>query len=249
MDNNRLIVKELSKKIKGQTLVEPVNIELPAGEIMALCGGNGAGKSTILRMIVGLMRPTTGEITVDGMSWQKNRTEYANLIGYMPDQFHFGTGLTADETLRFFASLRNLSSDRVDEVLELVGLTDVRKKRVNTFSKGMQQRLLFAQAIIASPRLVVLDEPTNGLDPYWMDEFVQLVKKIKQTGSSIIFSTHQLSVAELACDSAIFLQKGQVVQSGSIAHYREKYGAQGLQGAFDEWFLMNKQQERKAEIS
>ncbi|QOS98993.1 ABC transporter ATP-binding protein [Brevibacterium sp. JNUCC-42] len=236
LNKERLIIKGVSKRIKQQTLVEPFELAMGAGEIMALCGGNGAGKSTILRMVVGITQPSEGHITVDGMSWKENRTEYSNQIGYMPDQFNFGNGLTARETLQFYASLRKINVTRTEEVLELVGLADVQEKRVSTFSKGMQQRLLFAQAILAKPALVVLDEPTNGLDPYWMEEFVQLVQQIKREGSSVIFSTHQLNIAELACDRAIFLQKGRIVQQGSVEHFQQKYGTLGLQGAFAEIF-------------
>ncbi|WP_201747449.1 ABC transporter ATP-binding protein [Brevibacillus sp. VP] len=232
----RLLIKGISKRIKQQTLVEPFELSMDAGEIVALCGGNGAGKSTVLRMIVGITQPSEGDITVNGMSWKENRTEYSNQIGYMPDQFNFGNGLTARETLQFYASLRKINVTRTEEVLELVGLTDVQDKRVSTFSKGMQQRLLFAQAILAKPALVVLDEPTNGLDPYWMEEFVQLVQQIKREGSSVIFSTHQLNIAELACDRAIFLQKGRIIQQGSVEYFQQKYGTLGLQGAFAEIF-------------
>ncbi|GIO03144.1 ABC transporter ATP-binding protein [Brevibacillus laterosporus] len=245
----RLLMKGVSKRIKQQTLVEPFELSMDAGEIVALCGGNGAGKSTILRMIVGITQPSEGNITVNGMSWKENRTEYSNQIGYMPDQFNFGNGLTARETLQFYASLRKIKVTRTEEVLELVGLTDVQDKRVSTFSKGMQQRLLFAQAILAKPALVVLDEPTNGLDPYWMEEFVQLVQQIKREGSSVIFSTHQLNIAELACDRAIFLQKGRIIQQGSVEYFQQKYGTLGLQGAFAEIFPFGQRAGQEIKLS
>ena len=119
-------------------------------------------------------------------------------------------------------------------MLKAVGLHDARNKRVSHFSKGMQQRLLFAQAILAKPALVVLDEPTNGLDPYWMDAFVDLVRELRLAGQSVIFSTHQLQVADAVADRAIFLMNGQIVRDDTIDQYQEQYGNVGLYGAFAE---------------
>ena len=108
----------------------------------------------------------------------------------------------------------------------------VRNKPVSSFSKGMKQRLLFGQAILAKPPLLVLDEPTNGLDPYWMDEFVQFVLTAKADGHAIIYSTHQLSVAEASADEVVFLHNGEVARSGSVSAFREEYGSDGLHAAF-----------------
>ncbi|CAM3476249.1 ABC transporter ATP-binding protein [Brevibacillus invocatus] len=231
-----LVMKQVEKKIDKKQIVHPFDLRIEPGEVIALCGGNGAGKSTILRMIVGILRPTSGTIELNGLNWKEQRVEYLEQIGYMPDHFQFAAGLTANETLSFYASLRGVPQVKVDEALRAVGLQDAKNKRVTQFSKGMQQRLLFAQAIIANPALVVLDEPTNGLDPYWMDAFVDLVKGLKDAGQSVIFSTHQLQVADAASDRAIFLMNGQIVQSGTIDDYKTRYGALGLHGAFSDLF-------------
>lgn len=224
----------ISKMIRKQQIVAPLDLELERGKVLALCGGNGAGKSTIIRMLVGISQPSTGTIEVDGVQWKRNRKAFAGKIGYMPDDFNFGAALTAWETIRFYASLKGVSSDQALEMLELVGLTDVRNKKVSAFSKGMRQRLLFAQALLAKPQLLVLDEPTNGLDPYWMDAFAKLVLELKNQGHTIVFSTHQLDVAEQAADEAIFLNQGKVISRGLVADYIAAYGVRGLNNVFAE---------------
>lgn len=185
-------------------------------------------------MLVGILPPSSGTIQLNGLNWNDNRVEYLQEIGYMPDHFTFSAGLTAKETLEFYASLRNRTAEEADRLLKMVGLHEVRNKRVSQFSKGMQQRLLFAQAILAKPALVVLDEPTNGLDPYWMDAFVDLVREVKLAGQSVLFTTHQLQVADAVADRAIFLMNGKIVRDGMIKEYQQQYGAIGLYGAFSE---------------
>ncbi len=145
-----LTVDQVSKTINDKTIVHPFSLRIEPGEVVALCGGNGAGKSTILRMLVGILRPTTGTIQLNGMSWEEQRVDYLQQIGYMPDHFSFTAGLTARETLEFYAALRNRTAEDADRMLKAVGLHDARNKRVSHFSKGMQQRLLFAQAILAN---------------------------------------------------------------------------------------------------
>ncbi|EJL32747.1 ABC transporter ATP-binding protein [Brevibacillus sp. BC25] len=229
-----LTIDQVAKEINGKTIVHPFSMNIAPGQVVALCGGNGAGKSTILRMLVGILPPSSGTIQLNGLNWNDNRVEYLQEIGYMPDHFTFSAGLTAKETLEFYASLRNRTAEEADRLLKMVGLHEVRNKRVSQFSKGMQQRLLFAQAILAKPALVVLDEPTNGLDPYWMDAFVDLVREVKLAGQSVLFTTHQLQVADAVADRAIFLMNGKIVRDGSIQEYQQQYGAIGLYGAFSE---------------
>ncbi|WP_019638325.1 ABC transporter ATP-binding protein [Paenibacillus fonticola] len=229
-----VLVVNAAKIIKEQTLVENINLNVEAGSIVGLCGGNGAGKSTVLRMIAGIMQPTTGEITVGGVQWNKSRKQFSQLIGYMPDDFHFSHGLTAGEALSFWAALRRVPKSRVDEVLEIVGLEDKRNKQVHTFSKGMRQRILFAQAILGKPPLLIMDEPTNGLDPYWMNEFVRLLQNIKQDGHTVLFSTHQLDIAEEVADYVVFLNNGRNYGEGTVEYFRQQHGAFPLHAAFQQ---------------
>ncbi|GIQ65956.1 hypothetical protein PACILC2_45240 [Paenibacillus cisolokensis] len=224
------------KAFKGKTVIGEVHLHVDRGEVVALCGGNGAGKSTLLRMLAGILRPTSGTITVDGLSWQDDRRQYARHIGYMPDDYRFSPGLTALETMLFWARLRGLGKQRAMEVLSLAGLSDTGGKPVASFSKGMRQRVLFAQALLAEPPLIVMDEPTNGLDPYWMETFVKLVRQAAASGQTILFSTHQLQIAEALADRIVFLRDGNVVLDGKKSEIRQTYGAAGLQEAFGELF-------------
>ncbi|WMT43111.1 ABC transporter ATP-binding protein [Paenibacillus sp. D2_2] len=234
MDDPFVIVEAVNKIIKKQTIVHNIDLRIGTASIVGLCGGNGAGKSTILRMIAGINQPTSGEIYVNRLQWKKDRKRFSQQIGYMPDDFQFPQGLTAGEILSFWAALRRVPEKRVDAVLAMVGLEDKKDKPVNTFSKGMRQRVLFAQALLAKPPLLIMDEPTNGLDPYWMNEFVKLLHKIKQEGHTVLFSTHQLEIAEEVADSVVFLNAGRNCGGGTVTELRQKYGDYPLQAAFQQ---------------
>ncbi|MFC5406117.1 ABC transporter ATP-binding protein [Cohnella soli] len=229
-----LEVDQVGKKIGRATLLEPCSLRARNGEIIALCGGNGAGKSTLIRMIAGISKPSHGSVRLRGVTWSENRTKYAEALGYMPDEFQFGSALTAGETLRFYASLRGVSVTLVYELLERVGLADVHKRKVSTFSKGMRQRLLFAQAMLSKPPLLLLDEPTNGLDPYWMEEFGRLIRSAADEGQTVVFSTHQLNIAEAYAHRALFMDACDVRHEGSVRELAEAYKDYGgLYGAFN----------------
>lgn len=227
-----LVLKEVSKTVGEQQLVEPLNLSCTSGQIVALCGGNGAGKSTIIRMIAGLTLQSKGKITIDGMSIQQSRQQYVQKIGYMPDDFQFTGGFTAYEALAFWGDLKGVPRARVLELLQEVGLQDTGKKKVQSFSKGMRQRLLLAQAILSRPAILLLDEPTNGLDPYWMKRFATMMTTAARNGSLVIFSTHQLQVAEAIADTIIFLHNGKVKLAGSYDDICAQYGEDGLQKAY-----------------
>lgn len=224
------------KRYKDQTVVEDFHLTAEAGRIIALCGGNGAGKSTILRMLAGIIQPTRGEIAVCGIRWRDDRAAYARQIGYMPDDYRFSGGLTALETLGFWAKLKGLDLQAARAALAEAGLEDTGKKPVSSFSKGMRQRLMFAQAMLAHPPLVILDEPTNGLDPHWLERFVDLVRDAAGRGQTVLLSTHQLGIAEAVADEIYFLQNGVVKMSGTPAKIRKQLGTSGLGEAYAQMF-------------
>ncbi len=212
-----VVVDRVTKIIRQQTIVREASLVAEQGEALALCGPNGAGKSTLIRMIAGIAQPTHGTVTVAGYSWKRNRREYARQIGYMPDDYRFGNRLSARESLAFWAALRGVPNRRVDELLEEVGLAEAARKPASSLSKGMRQRLLFAQALLARPPVLVLDEPTNGLDPYWLETFVRLVRAVKAAGHTVIFSTHQLEVAEALADRTVLIDRGVVRNANASA--------------------------------
>ncbi|MHA7966490.1 ABC transporter ATP-binding protein [Paenibacillus sp. CAU 1782] len=236
MADSLVEIQAVHKIFKGKTVVSDLSMEIGRGEVVALCGGNGAGKSTLLRMLGGILRPSGGSIAIDGVTWGEDRAFYARQIGYMPDDYRFSPGLTALETMLFWARLRGLGKPRAKEVLELVGLSDTGGKPVASFSKGMRQRVLFAQALLAKPPLLIMDEPTNGLDPYWMESFVALVLQAAGSGQTVVFSTHQLQIAEALGDRYVFLRDGNLALDGKKEEMDRQYGSAGLQRAFGELF-------------
>jgi len=236
VDKVTVQVANIRKLFKGEAVIHDVSLQAEPGQIIALCGGNGAGKSTILRMIAGILRPDKGEIRVCGLRWQEDRRRYARQIGYMPDDYRFSAGLTARETMAFWAGLKDVPRSHIDEALASVGLEETGSKPVASFSKGMRQRVLFAQALLARPPLIIMDEPTNGLDPYWMESFIRLVRQAGASGQTVLFSTHQLQVAEALADRILFLRDGMIELEGSSAEIRRQLGAGGFQDAFASLF-------------
>nr|WP_207952171.1 ABC transporter ATP-binding protein [Paenibacillus turpanensis] len=229
-------MENIRKQYKGQIIIDGLQLTVERGRVVALCGGNGAGKSTILKMIAGISHPDSGVITVGGVQWKEDRERYASLLGYMPDDLRFGQGQTAYESLSFWGALRGVPKSSVREALRQVGLENTGKKPVTSFSKGMRQRLALAQALLASPQLVLMDEPTNGLDPYWMDTFVRIVKETASNGQTVLFSTHQLHIAEKLADRILFLKDGRIELDGSAADIRSRLGAERLEAALSGWF-------------
>lgn len=221
VSNLILDVKKVEKTIKNKTILHELSFQLAKGRTLALCGGNGAGKSTLIRMIVGLTRSTQGNITIDGLTRKKNEKNYLSKIGYMPDDFQFQQTVTAKETINFYAALKKVKQSRIKEVLEQVGLTEHINKQMGAFSKGMRQRMLLAQALLTNPPLLVLDEPTNGLDPFWVNTFGDMILEANQRGQGVIFSTHDLHVAERIADEVIFLYNGKVMSKGLVQDYKE----------------------------
>lgn len=218
---NVLAVKEVSKVYKTKTALSPMSFTAKAGECIVLAGGNGAGKSTLLYLLSSILTPSSGTITLNGIDLQKNRKKYVKEIGFMPDDFHAEQTLSVEEFLSFYASLRRVGKERVKEIIRLIGLEDKKRTRISSLSKGMRQRLLFGQACLAKPALLLLDEPTNGLDPYWVNVFVELIKEIQKSGTIVIFSTHMMDVAAEAANRVIFMKDGQVVEE-LASHKNEK---------------------------
>ncbi len=209
--STRLEIKRASKVFKKNIALHPFSLQVEAGECIALCGGNGAGKSTLLHIIAGISSPGEGTVIIEDVDILKDRKKYVSLIGYMPDEFYAQETLTVHEFLSFYAAFRNTPPTRITEVITILGLEEKKDELVKHLSKGMRQRLLFGQAWAAQPAVLILDEPTNGLDPYWIDIFITLLKKTKSSGSTIIFSTHMMDVASEVADRVLFMEDGKLV--------------------------------------
>ncbi|MGE6375751.1 ABC transporter ATP-binding protein [Peribacillus muralis] len=208
-----LKVDGVSKVYKEKTALYPCSFEVMEGTCVVLCGGNGAGKSTLLQIIAGILYPSSGTTSINGKVIKFDRENYLSEIGFMPDDFQAQEMMTVEEFLSFYGSLRKVKRDRINEVMVLIGLYDKKRELVKSLSKGMRQRLIFGQAILAKPNVLLLDEPTNGLDPYWVNRFVEILNQVKKNGTIIVFSTHMMDVAAETGNVILFMKQGEVIQT------------------------------------
>lgn len=209
----------ITKTYKKNRGVHNVDVKIDAGEITALVGANGAGKSTIIKLLTGQLVQNEGEI--NGFSKEALR--------YMPDDLNFPDTLTAAEILALLANLKKVPSDNIPTLLEQVGLADKGHLRVSEYSKGMRQRLNLAQSLIGDGDLYILDEPTNGLDPFWIAALKKMLVEEKENGTHVLFSTHLLSFAEEIADQVIMLHEGEVIAKGNIKTLLTTYHCQTLE--------------------
>jgi ABC-2 type transport system ATP-binding protein len=200
------------------TAVRDLNLRIESGEVYGLLGPNGSGKSTTLKMILGLVTPTRGRAEIFGCNSAEVATRRS--VGFLPESPYFYKFLTGAETLRFFGKLCGLSGwdlrDRVQELLDLVGLTEARNQRLGTYSKGMLQRIGLAQALINEPALLVLDEPTAGVDPAGSRDIRNLIVDLKKRGVTVLLSSHLLEQVQEICDRVGILAKGELVREGHL---------------------------------
>lgn len=213
MNEYFLETKKLTKKFKGEIAVDSVNLKIRKASIYGFLGPNGSGKSTTLKMITGLLYPTNGEIIIDGHKWSRKDL---NDLGALIESPALYGNLTARENLKVHTTLLNIPDSKIEDVLNIVGLRNTGKKRAGQFSLGMKQRLGIAIALLNDPKLLILDEPMNGLDPVGIEDLRKLIKSLKSKGITIIFSSHILSeVAQLAEDIGI-IYKGKLTYQNKI---------------------------------
>ncbi len=203
----------LCKNFKGQTAVNHVDIHIQRNSVYGLLGPNGAGKSTILKMIVGILRPTSGRIEFDGHPWSRKDL---NSIGALIETPPLYENLTAYENLKARTLALNLPESRIGEALETVQLENTGKKKAGQFSLGMKQRLGIALALLAQPKLIILDEPANGLDPIGIQDLRGLIRSFPEQGITVILSSHILSEVELIADHIGILANGQLGYESEI---------------------------------
>lgn len=206
-------VNSLTRKYGTFTAVDNVSFNIPKGEIVGLLGHNGAGKTTIMKMITGCLEPTEGEIEVDGLEVQKNLLKVQSKIGYLPETCPVYPEMPVALYLEYMAELRQISSEKklaaIKNALQKTELIERSDSIISTLSKGLKQRVGIAQAILHSPEILILDEPTSGLDPAQIDEIRILIKELSST-STIILSTHILQEVEAICDRVIILSGGKL---------------------------------------
>ena len=213
-----LEIKDVSIDFGLVKAVSGLSLELNGGEIMGFLGTNGAGKTTTIKMMMGLVRPTSGQIAVLG--GDPSDPKVRARIGYMPETACYYPYLNARELLRFYGGICGMDSktirSRSDELLETVDLADAAMRPLKTYSKGMLQRAGIAQALLADPELLVLDEPFTGLDPLARIHFRELMRTLRAKGKSIFFSSHELGETDLLCDKVAILKKGRCLYQGPV---------------------------------
>ncbi|QHE63307.1 ATP-binding cassette domain-containing protein [Rossellomorea vietnamensis] len=214
-------VMNVSKKIKEKKIIDNVSFSSKKGEVLGLLGPNGAGKTTIIKMMVGLARITEGDILIEGHSIQKDTRKALGKIGAIvetPTHYEYMSGYN---NLKYFSKLYpGVPKERIDEVVELLSLTKSIHKKVHTYSLGMKQRLGLARSILHRPSILILDEPTNGLDPMGIRELRQYVKELAHKHHiSVIVSSHLLTEMELLCDRVVMINEGRLLKQNSINHY------------------------------
>lgn len=211
-----LVIDRLSKQYKNKIAVDRISLNLQRG-VYGLLGANGAGKTTLIRMICGVLKPTSGTITFDG--FDVGEETYRDALGYLPQDFGYYPEFSAIDFMYYMASLKGLAKvqakARAKELLEIVSLTDVAKKKIKTFSGGMKQRLGIAQALLNNPKILVLDEPTAGLDPKERVRFRNLISELGKD-RIVLLSTHIVSDVEHIANTILVMKNGQMLHNGSL---------------------------------
>ncbi|NMB44052.1 MAG: ABC transporter ATP-binding protein [Clostridiales bacterium] len=206
-----LEVKNLSKKIGKKEIIKDISFSINKGEIFGFLGPNGSGKTTTIRMLVDLISMDSGSITIMGKDIKKDREEALSHIGAVVENPELYGYLSGYENLMQIARIRNISKNRLDEVIALVGLENRIKDKLNKYSLGMKQRLGLAAALLSKPSLLILDEPTNGLDPNGIQEFRNILKRLsKEKGMSVFVSSHILAEVQQLCDVVAFIEDGRI---------------------------------------
>lgn len=211
-----LTIDRLSKQYKNKIAVDRISYTLTKG-VYGLLGANGAGKTTLMRMMCGIIKPTSGEVKYDGIDVKQQ--EYRDILGYLPQDFGYYPEFTAMEFMCYMGSLKGLtklkSKEKAKELLEMVKLTDVAKKKIKTFSGGMKRRLGIAQAMINNPDILILDEPTAGLDPKERIHFRNIISKLG-SDKIILLSTHIVSDVENIANTILVMKNGQIIHDGQL---------------------------------
>jgi len=227
-----LTVSQISKTFGASNAVDNISFTIHTGEVVGFLGPNGAGKSTTMKMIVGFLQADKGTITFNGHSYDQDAVKYKKMIGYLPESNALYEDMYVKEYLSFIAAGHEIKNptNRIKEVIEQTGLGLMQTKKINQLSKGYKQRVGMAAAIIHSPILLILDEPTAGLDPNQLTEIRALIKSLS-ANAMILFSTHILQEVTAICDRVLVLNKGKLVANDGIAALAQKHEA-GLEEIF-----------------
>lgn len=218
-----VVIENVTKRFGPHVAVDGLSLEVPTGAIYGFIGPNGSGKTTTLRMIMRILHPDEGDITVLG---ERHYGAANDRVGYLPEERGLYKAMTVRDLLAFYAALKGCrdSAGLVTSWLERMGLSDWAGKKVQALSKGMAQKVQFIATVIARPELVLLDEPFSGLDPVNMDVLRDAILDLRRQGATVIFSTHDMAIAEKMCDFIFMIFKGKKVLDGTLASIQDKFG-------------------------
>ncbi len=223
---------ELTKRYGKFTAVDGIELVVPPGELFGLLGPNGAGKTTTIRMIAGILRPTSGTVLVGGIDMQARPLEAKARLGYIPDRPFVYDKLTGGEFLRFAAALYGLQGPaverRMDELLELFELTPWKTELTEAYSHGMRQKLIIAGALVHRPEVIVVDEPMVGLDPRSARLLKELLREFVSRGGTVLMSTHTMEIAEVMCDRIAIVYRGRIAAQGTMPELRQQTSSEGM---------------------
>ena len=223
-NTNLIQTQDLVKRFGEKTAVDQVTVQVAAGEVFGFLGPNGAGKTTTIKMIVGLLQPTSGSIEVAGFDLQEQPLRAKAVCGYLPDTPNLYPKLSARELLRFVGDLYEINQEQVErrsqELLRLFELTDAADDPIDTYSHGMQQKTALASALLHDPQVLVMDEPTVGLDPRSARLIKDILRQLAERGAAIFLSTHILEIAERMCDRIGIINEGQLIAVGTMEELR-----------------------------
>lgn len=224
-----LEINHLTKKFGAQTALHDLNIQIGKNEIIGLLGPNGAGKSTLMKSIAGVLKIDEGEIVFNGKNISEHEIESKQKIGFLPENNPLYQEMYVKEYLQFVANVHKIGKSKVDEVINLVGITPEKSKKISQLSKGYKQRIGLAAAILHEPDLLILDEPTNGLDPNQIIEIRNVIREIGRE-KTVILSTHIMQEVEALCSRVILIHQGKILQDSPIDAFKGKFSS--LEEAF-----------------
>ena len=224
-------LRDLSKRYGGHTAVDRLSLQVRRGEVLALLGPNGAGKTTTIRMLMGILAPSSGTATVLGLDCFSERAEVMQHVGYLPDEPLFYEHLRGGEIVRFCGAMRGMPDDevvqRTEELAERLAFADALDEYAVNYSMGMRKKLALSCAMLHRPDVLVLDEPTNGLDPVVTRTLLEIVRELSQAGTAVFYSTHLLEQAERLCHRVAILHHGRLAALGTPAELRQDLAAGG----------------------
>ncbi|MFD0714410.1 ATP-binding cassette domain-containing protein [Paenibacillus sp. GCM10027626] len=230
--SDALQVQQLTKSYGNKKALEEVSFAAQQGSCFGLLGPNGAGKSTTMKILAGIISADGGSANIFGMSIQQQRSEILRKIGYVPQSITLYEKLSAYDNLVFFGEMNGvrgaLLKQRIDEILERVGLAERRKDVVGTFSGGMKRRINIAASLLHKPAMIILDEPTVGIDPQSRNHIFGLIRELKKEGVTIVYSTHYMEEVEALCDDIAIIDHGKVIAQGELGSLLSRYGSNAV---------------------